>query len=46
MLILNAIRHICHSYTVRYDNVINQDFVFYHCQNDLLWIILVKKSPA
>ena len=46
MLLLNAIRHIWHSHTVRYDNVINQDFVFYHCslkgQNDLLWILLVK----
>ena len=40
MLVLNAIRHIWHSHTVRYDNVIIQDFVFYHCslkgQNDLL----------
>ena len=39
MLVLNAIRHIWHSHTVRCDNVINQDFVFYHCslkgQNDL-----------
>ena len=38
--------HIWHSHTLRYDNVIKHDFVFYHCslkgQNDLLWIILVQ----
>ena len=46
MLVLNAIGHIWHSHTIRYDSVINQDVVFYHYslkdQNDLLWIILVK----
>ena len=47
ILVLNAIRHIKHRHTVHYDNVVKQDFVFYHSfslkgQNDLLWIILVK----